>query len=213
MGRYVLGVAGGSGAPYMRRVLEGLLSGGHEVHMVVSESGRKVCSLEAGLKLNGNPGEDETRIAAWLGEAAGQGALRVYALNDFEAPIASGSFKTDGMVVVPCSVGALGRIAHGVGSNLLERAADVALKERRRLILVPREMPLSLVHLRNMVAAAEAGAEIVPAMPGFYHNPRTVQDIVDSVAGRVLDRLGVDAPFLKRWTGPVPPEFAAWEDR
>lgn len=213
MGSYVLGVAGGSGAPYMRRVLEGLLAGGHEVHAVFSEAGRKVCDLEVGLKLTGEPVNDEATIGEWLAATTYPGTVRVYALNDFEAPIASGSFRTDGMVVVPCSVGALGRIAHGTGSNLLERAADVSVKERRRLILVPREMPLSLIHLKNMVAAAEAGIEIVPAMPGFYHNPRTVQDIVDSVAGRVLDRLGVDAPFLKRWAGPMPPGFAAWEDR
>ncbi|MBI2964763.1 MAG: UbiX family flavin prenyltransferase [Chloroflexi bacterium] len=198
----------------MRRVLEGLMTAGHEVHGIFSEAGRKVCGLEAGLMLTGKPEIDETRVLEWLGDpAATRGTLRLYALNDFEAPIASGSFKTDGMVVVPCSMGALGRIAQGIGSNLLERAADVTVKERRRLLLVPREMPLSLIHLRNMVAAAESGIEIIPAMPGFYHNPRSVQDIVDSVAGRVLDRLGIDAPFLKRWTGPVPPEFTAWEDR
>jgi 4-hydroxy-3-polyprenylbenzoate decarboxylase len=213
MGRFVLGVAGGSGAPYMRRVLEGLLSAGHEVHAVFSEAGRKVCALEAGLRLSGDPVPDERTIAEWLAPAHVAGSLRLYRLNDFEAPIASGSFRTDGMAVVPCSMGALGRIAHGTGSNLLERAADVTVKERRRLVLVPRETPLSLIHLRNMVAAAEAGIEIVPAMPGFYHNPRSVQDLVDSVAGRVLDRLGVEAGFLKRWTGPVPPEFAGWEDR
>ncbi|MBI4221047.1 MAG: UbiX family flavin prenyltransferase, partial [Chloroflexi bacterium] len=180
MGRYVLGVAGGSGAPYMRRVLEGLLTAGHEVHMVVTEAGRKVSDLEAGLKLTGQPEIDERRLIEWLRSPGFAERLHVYALTDFESPIASGSFKTEGMVVVPCSMGALGRIAHGTGSNLLERAADVMVKERRKLILVPREMPLSLIHLRNMAAAAEAGVEIVPAMPAFYHNPRTVQDLVDT---------------------------------
>jgi 4-hydroxy-3-polyprenylbenzoate decarboxylase len=213
MGRYVLGVSGGSGAPYMRRVLEGLLSAGHEVHAVFSEAGRKVCAIETGLRLTGDPVADERAIVAWLTPVPIAGSLRLYRLDDFEAPVASGSFKTDGMAVVPCSVVALGRIAQGTGTNLLERAADVTVKERRRLVLVPRETPLSLIHLRNMVAAAEAGIEIVPAMPGFYHNPRTVQDLVDSVAGRVLDRLGVEAGFLKRWTGPLPPEFAGREDR
>lgn len=213
MGRFVLGVGGGSGAPYMRRVLEGLLLGGHDVHMVISEAGRKVSAIEADLHLAGDPRKDEQAIQTWIGGAAASGSIRVHALNDFEAPIASGSFKTDGMAVVPCSMAALGRIANGTGSNLLERAADVAIKERRRLVLVPREMPLSLIHLRNMTSAVEAGAEIVPAMPGFYHRPRSIQDLVDSVAGRVLDRLGVDAPFLRRWTGPIPAELAALEDR
>lgn len=213
MGRYIVGVAGGSGAPYMRRVLEGLLLAGHQVHMVVTEAGRKVSELESGLRLTGQPEVDEHRMVDWLGNPRFADRLHMYALNDFESPVASGSFKTDGMVVVPCSMGALGRIAHGTGSNLLERAADVMVKERRRLVLVPREMPLSLIHLRNMTAAAEAGIEIVPAMPAFYHQPRTVQDLVDTVAGRVLDRLGVDAPFLRRWKEPLPNEFLALEDR
>lgn len=213
MGKFVLGVGGGSGAPYMRRVFEGLLLGGHEVHVVISEAGRKVAAIESDLHLTGDPRSDVATIHRWLGEASNSGGVRVYALNDFEAPIASGSFKIDGMAVVPCSMAALGRIAHGTGSNLLERAADVSLKERRRLVLVPREMPLSLIHLRNMVAAVEAGAEIVPAMPGFYHRPRSIQDLIDSVAGRVLDRLGVEAPFLRRWTGPIPAELSALEDR
>jgi 4-hydroxy-3-polyprenylbenzoate decarboxylase len=107
------------------------------------------------------------------------------------------------MAVVPCSTGTLARIAHGISSGLLERAADVCLKERRKLILVPRETPLSLVHIRNMAAATEAGAIVLPAMPGFYHRPQTVQDLVDFVAARVLAHLGIEASFLKRWTGPA----------
>ena len=117
------------------------------------------------------------------------------------ATIASGSYDCAGMVVVPCSMGTLARIATGVSSSLLERAADVTLKERRRLVLVPRETPLSLIHLRNMTAVTEAGAVVLPAMPGFYHRPQGIQDLVDMIAGRVLDQLGVDSGLLRRWQG------------
>ncbi len=201
MGVYVLGVAGASGAPYTVRVLQGLIEAGHDVHAVISDAGRRVMDLEIDLKLYGEPIHDREELLGFAG-VSGPGTLTVCAIDDYAAAIASGSFHTDGMVVVPCSVGTLGRIAAGSGSNLLERAADVTLKERRRLILVPREMPLSLIHLRNMVSLTEAGAEILPPAPGFYHRPETVQDIVDSIAARVLDRLGVEASFLKRWAGP-----------
>jgi 4-hydroxy-3-polyprenylbenzoate decarboxylase len=201
MGVFVLGVAGASGAPYAVRVLRGLIENGHEVHAVISDAGRRVLDLELDLKLYGEPIHDREELLAAAG-AKGPGTLTVCAIDDYAAGIASGSFRTDGMVIVPCSVGTLGRIAAGSGSNLIERAADVTLKERRRLILVPREMPLSLIHLRNMVSLTEAGAEILPPAPGFYQRPETVQDIVDSVAARVLDRLGVEASFLKRWAGP-----------
>ncbi|MCH8222720.1 MAG: UbiX family flavin prenyltransferase [Chloroflexi bacterium] len=201
MGIYVLGVAGASGAPYTVRVLRGLIEAGHGVHAVISDAGRRVMDLELDVKLYGEPIHDREELLHAAG-VSGPGELTVYAIDDYAAAIASGSFHTDGMAVVPCSVGTLGRIAAGLGSNLLERAADVTLKERRRLLLVPREMPLSLIHLRNMVSLTEAGAEILPPAPGFYQRPETVQDIVDSVAARVLDRLGVEASFLKRWAGP-----------
>ncbi len=201
MGIYVLGVAGASGAPYTVRVLQGLIEAGHEAHMVISDAGRRVMDLEIDLKLYGEPIHDREELLEAAG-ASGPGTLTVYAIDDYAAAIASGSFRTDGMAIVPCSVGTLGRIAAGSGSNLLERAADVTLKERRRLILVPREMPLSLIHLRNMVLLTEAGAEIMPPAPGYYQRPESVQDIVDSVAARVLDRLGVEASFMKRWAGP-----------
>ncbi len=204
MGVFVLGIAGASGAPYAVRVLQGLIEAGHEVHAVVSDAGRRVMDLELDVRLYGEPIHDREELLAAAGAPgiSGPGTLTVCAIDDYAAAIASGSFHTDGMAVVPCSVGTLGRIAAGAGSNLLERAADVTLKERRRLILVPREMPLSLIHLRNMVSLTEAGAEILPPAPGFYQRPETVQDIVDSVAARVLDRLGVEASFLKRWAGP-----------
>ncbi len=212
MGTYVLGISGGSGAPYAMRVLEGLLAAGHDVCAVFSGAGRRVFELELDIVLSGRPRDDEPVLLSAVPTQDGAGSLTVLELNDFAAPIASGSYHTDGMVIVPCSMGALARIATGVCSNLLERAADVTLKERRTLLLVPREAPLSLVHLRNMVSAHEAGATIFPAMPGFYQRPASVQDIVDSVAGRVLDLLGVEAPFLRRWTGPPLPHLAGMED-
>jgi 4-hydroxy-3-polyprenylbenzoate decarboxylase len=200
MGLFVLGMTGATGAPYAIRTLEGLIQNGHDVSAVISEAGRRVLEIEMGTTLNGIPEADAADLLS-LANVEGPGQLTVFTINDYSASIASGSFKTDGMVVVPCSMGSLARIANGVSSNLLERAADVTLKERRKLILIPREMPLGLIHLRNMVALTEAGAEIVPPSPGFYHRPESMQDLIDSVAGRILDRLGVEASFLKRWTG------------
>jgi 4-hydroxy-3-polyprenylbenzoate decarboxylase len=200
MAVYITGVAGASGAPYTRRVLQGLLAAGHDVKCVITDAGRRVLEVEQGVRLSGVPEADLPILKAWVGGDTSR--LELVDERDVAASIASGSFPVAGMVVVPCSTGALARIAHGVSSGLLERAADVCLKERRKLILVPREMPLSLVHLRNMVTVTEAGAIVMPAMPGFYHHPKSVQDMVDFVAGRVLAHLGVEASFLKRWMGP-----------
>ena len=236
MSTYVIGISGASGAPYAKRVLQGLLGAGHEVKCVITDAGRRVLEVEEGVGLTGVPEADLPILRAWAGAALpspsarlpapsqgdhstgsgqrGQGVGRSPALGhpsldllderDVAAPIASGSYPVAGMAVVPCSTGTLARIAHGVSSGLLERAADVCLKERRTLILVPRETPLSLIHIRNMAAATEAGAIVLPAMPGFYHHPKSVQELVDFVAARVLAHLGVEASFLKKWTGPVP---------
>ncbi len=202
MGVYVLGIAGASGAPYARRVLEQMLGGGHEVKLVISDAGRKVIDVEEGLVLTGNTETDTPSILEWAQATSTIGRLQMYHHKDVAAPIASGSFPIDGMVVVPCSGGTLGRIAHGVSNGLLERAADVCLKERRRLVLVPREMPVSLIHLRNMTAVTEAGAIVLPASPGFYHNPTQIDDLIDMVAGRILAVLGVESPLMEPWTGP-----------
>ena len=212
MGTYVVGMTGASGVAYAGRVLEGLLEAGHDVMAVVSDAGRRVMELEAGLALSGVVERDEQLLCDWVQAAARPGTLRYYAVDDVSAPMASGSFHIDGMAVVPCSCGTLARIAHGVSGNLIERAADVTLKERRRLVLVPRETPLSLIHLRNMVAVTEAGAIVLPASPGFYHHPRSIQDLVDSIAGRVLHHLGVETPLAAEWRGPEPAGFAGLED-
>ncbi len=196
-----MGITGASGAPYARRVIQGLLDSHHDVFCVITDAGRRVLAVEERLRLTGVHEVDAPLLAKWLGPAD---ALSLHLMDerDVGASIASGSFLLAGMVVVPCSTGTLARIAAGVSSNLLERAADACLKERRRLVLVPRETPLSIIHLRNMTTVTEAGAVVLPAMPGFYNNPHSIQDLVDFVAARVLTQLGVEASFLKRWSGP-----------
>ena len=207
MGVFVFGMAGASGAPYARRVLEQMLLAGHDVKAVVTDAGRKVLEVEELLVLTGNTEADTPAVIEWAQAAATPGKLELYHHKDVAAPIASGSFPVDGMVVVPCSGGTLGRIAHGISNGLLERAADVCLKERRRLVLVPREMPLSLIHLRNMTAVTEAGAIVLPASPGFYNNPSGIDDLIDMVAGRILASLGIDSPVMKPWLGPEPSSY------
>ena len=201
MANYVVGISGGSGAPYTKRVIEGLVQAGHDAKLVITDAGRRVFEIELGISLTGNPASDTTTLNESLDLGSGAGSVELFEQSNVAATIASGSYECAGMVVLPCSMGTLARIAAGVSSNLLERAADVAIKERRTLILVPRETPLSLIHLRNMTAVTEAGAIVMPAMPGFYHHPEKVQDLVDMIAGRVLDKLGVDSTLLRRWRG------------
>lgn len=201
MSNYVVGISGGSGAPYTRRVIEGLVEAGHDAKIVVTDAGRRVFEIELGIALTGDRDSDTQILKENLDLGSGSGSIELFDQRNVAATIASGSYECAGMVVVPCSMGTLARIATGISSNLLERAADAALKERRRLILVPRETPLSLIHLRNMTAVTEAGAIVMPAMPGFYHLPESVDDLVDMIAGRVLDGLGVDSNLLRRWQG------------
>ncbi len=201
MANYVVGISGGSGAPYTRRVIEGLVEAGHDAKIVVTDAGRRVFEIELGIALTGDPAADIQILKDNLDLGSGSGSIELFDQWNVAATIASGSYECAGMVVVPCSMGTLARIATGISSNLLERAADAALKERRKLILVPRETPLSLIHLRNMTAVTEAGAIVMPAMPGFYHLPKSVEDLVDMIAGRVLDGLGVDSNLLRRWQG------------
>lgn len=204
MNPFAFAITGGSGAPYALRILEGLLRAGREVHAVVSPAGVRILSLETDLRpgrsTRGIEAALRAHIATVLNDDVG-GTLRVFDHDNVAAPMASGSFSCAGMVIVPCSTGTLGRIAAGVSGNLVERAADVMLKERRPLILVPRETPLSDIHLENMLRLRRAGADILPAMPGFYHRPQTVDDLVNMIAGRVLDRLGVKNDLLRRWGG------------
>jgi 4-hydroxy-3-polyprenylbenzoate decarboxylase len=188
----VFAMTGASGAPYAVRLLESLNRGKVPVWLTISKHGWRLLEEESGIS-----GE------AALRKATGGGWKSITLFDDADrgATPASGSARTAGMVVCPCSMGTLAAIAHGTSRSLIERAADVTLKERRRLILVTRETPLSLVHVRNMVAATEAGAVILPASPGFYHRPGSVQELVDFVVQRILDQLGLDIELAPRWKG------------
>lgn len=202
MSVYAVAITGGSGAPYALRLLQVLLAAGHEVHVCISAAGETVLQVESGVKLGKTLRERAAVLTATIETEHGE-RLRLFDTTNLAAPISSGSFPCAGMAIIPCSTGTLGRIANGISSNLIERAADVMLKERRRLIVVPRETPLSEIHLRNMLTLRQAGADIVPAMPAFYHKPRHISDLVDMVVGRVLDRLGVENELFHRWgTGP-----------
>jgi 4-hydroxy-3-polyprenylbenzoate decarboxylase len=212
MPTFVFAITGASGAPYARRALEELMSLGHDVALIVSPAGQRVMEIETGFRATGG---QSAREAAWrdlLGASYKPGALSLMRVGDIAAPVASGSFQAAGMAVAPCSMGTLARIATGASTNLIERAADVMIKERRKLVLVPREAPLSEIHLRNMLAVTRAGAEILPASPGFYHGPRTIDDLVDFVAGRILDRLGVENSLMRRWQGAPVVEMASLDD-
>jgi 4-hydroxy-3-polyprenylbenzoate decarboxylase len=180
--RIVVGITGASGAPYARRLI-GALRERHDVEMAVciSQTAPQVWELECG------------------GDLREEAGVHVWGTRDFQAPFASGSSGWHAMVVVPCSMGTVARIAHGISDTLLTRAADVMLKERRPLIVVPRETPLSLVHLDNLAGLARAGALILPAMPSFYGKPATLNDAIDTVVGRILDHLGLDHALVHRW--------------
>lgn len=189
MGRYLICITGASGSVYGLRVASTLIAAGHEVHAVFSPWGTKVMLQETG--------ESPEAWSARLGLPAD----RIYAPDNLAAPPSSGTFRLDGTVIVPCSMSTLGALASGAATNLVHRAGSVALKEGRTLVLVPREAPLSLIDLRNMTALAEAGAVILPASPGFYYRPTTVDQLVDFVAGKILDRLGVEHRLFEPWTG------------
>jgi 4-hydroxy-3-polyprenylbenzoate decarboxylase len=211
MAVYAVGITGGSGAPYALRLLNALAAAGHDIHAVISPAGEKVMQLESGIRLGKSLREKQDALIRAAEIEEGRGTLRLFDPMNLAAPISSGSFRCAGMVIVPCSTGTLGRIAAGVSSSLIERAADVALKERRRLVLVPRETPLSEIHLRNMLALRRAGADILPAMPAFYHRPKTIADLVDMITGRILDRLGVDNSLFYRWGTDTAPDDTEME--
>jgi 4-hydroxy-3-polyprenylbenzoate decarboxylase len=189
-----LGVTGASGAPYAARLLEALVGSGCEVGIAASSAGIEVLATE--LYNDASLPREQTieRFVASAGDA-----VKVYAPDDWKAPYASGSAKVDAYVICPCSMGTLGTIASGAMSNLIHRAASVALKEGRSLIVMPRETPLSVIHLRNMLALREAGATILFLAPGFYHGAETVDDLVDFIVGRALDQLGLENTLVRRW--------------
>jgi flavin prenyltransferase len=188
---FTVGITGASGAIYGVRLTQELLLQGHKVHLIVTEAGWQVFQEE----LDWDTSDRNATLAAQFG----QGDLHYHSLRDFTAPIASGSYRCDAMVVIPCSMGTVSGIAHGASGNLLERSADVMLKEGKKLILVPRETPMNSIHLENLLKASGAGAKILPAMPGFYHKPKTLKDIIDFVVGKTLDALDVPHTLFTRW--------------
>ncbi|NEO83116.1 MAG: UbiX family flavin prenyltransferase [Spirulina sp. SIO3F2] len=199
----ILGVSGASGLIYAVQAVKYLLTAGHRVELVASRAAYRVWQAETGIKMPPEPQEQEQ---FWRDRAVVPqgGELRCHRADNVGASIASGSFRTLGMVVMPCSMSTVAKIAQGLSSDLLERAADVQLKEGRKLVLVPRETPFSLIHLRNLTALAEAGVRIVPAIPAWYHQPQTIEDLVDFVVARALDQLEIDCVPLRRWQGHEP---------
>jgi 4-hydroxy-3-polyprenylbenzoate decarboxylase len=192
--RVFLGITGASGAPYAARILRGLAAADCEVGVCASEAGVEVIATE----LYGDPALPRDEVLARFTEGVRE-AVMVYDPRDYTAPYASGSARVDGYVVCPCSMATAGTIAGGGEANLVHRAAGVALKEGRRLVLVPRETPLSTIHLENLLRLRQAGAVILFAAPGFYHRPESIDDLVDFVAGRCLAQLGLDSSLVKAW--------------
>ena len=190
-------LTGASGMPYGIRLIECLVAGGAQVQVLYSQVAQIVARQEMDLMLPSRPAEVEADFSVRFNAAPGQ--LRVFGREEWFAPVASGSNPPDAMVVCPCTMGTLASIAAGLAQNLIERAADVMLKEGRKLVLVPRETPFSAIHLENMLKLLRAGAVILPANPGFYHRPQSVQDIVDFIVARVMDQVGVPHTLMARW--------------
>jgi len=191
--RLVVAITGASGAPYALRFLQEATRHYTEIYVALSDQALQVIGVETGKSLSPN----NLSAEALLGFDSP--AIRFVGRKDYFAPPASGSFRHDGMVIVPCSMGTAARIAHGISDDIVTRAADVCLKERRKLILVPRETPWNLIHLRNLTQLAEAGAIILPAAPGFYHRPQTISDLVDFIVARILQQLGIDQKLIPQW--------------
>lgn len=196
----IIGITGASGLIYAVRALKFLLEADYSIELVASKSTYIVWQAEQDIRM---PIEPDQQEQFWRQEAGveKEGKLRCHRWQDVGANIASGSYRTLGMVIIPCSMSTVAKLATGLSSDLLERSADVCLKEGRKLVLVPRETPFSLIHLRNLTTLAEAGVRIVPAIPAWYHNPQTIEDLVDFVVARALDQLDIDCVPLKRWQG------------
>jgi 4-hydroxy-3-polyprenylbenzoate decarboxylase len=203
----VVAKTGASGAPYAVRLLQVLAGMGRTVHLTISPSAVHVLREEMDLDVSLD--SFDPRVFGGLGA----GRIVYHHHQDFGAGIASGSFPTGGMVIIPCSMSTLGAIAGGITTNLITRAADVHLKERRKLIVVPRETPLSLIHLENMLKVTRAGAIVLPAMPGWYHRPRRLDDLINFVVGRICDQLGIDNRLIARWGTDTEPDSVEQSQR
>lgn len=192
-----LAFTGASGAPYGLRLLETLISTNHQVFLLISSAARVVLATEEDLKVPASPDAATALFSERF--AAKEGQIRVFGKDEWFSPVASGSAAPKQMIVCPCSTGTLSAISTGKSDNLIERAADVVIKERGQLILVPREMPLSTIHLEHMLKLSQMQVTIMPAAPGFYHQPKSIQDLVDFVVARILDHIGVDQTLMPRW--------------
>lgn len=192
MNKYIIGLSGASGSIYGIRLLEELLKRNKEIHLIISEPACQV--IEQELHWNFDSGMEECFL-----KHLPAGNIKFYRNSDIAAPLASGSFITGGMVLIPCSMASISSISIGRGRNLMERCADVMLKEKRQLILVPRETPLSSIHLRNMLALSDLGVHIIPAMPAFYHHPRSIDDLVNFVVGKVMDAMHIEHDIFQRY--------------
>lgn len=192
---FVVAITGASGSIYGLRLVSELLLAGGRVSLVLTSAGRQVLNHEVGLDWSAEIREQRHQVQEYFASIA----VDCLDINDFWAGTASGTNAADAMVVAPCSMGTAGRIAAGLSGNLLERAADVMLKERRPLLLVPRETPFNTIHLENLLRLARAGAIVLPAMPGFYHGPEQIAELVDFVVGKILDQLGIDHDLFERW--------------
>ncbi len=192
-----LAITGASGAIYGLRLLEQLLIAKQTVYLMISTPAHIVIELETGLKLPADPNQIQTILTDWFQITAGQ--LRLFGLEEWTSPVASGSAVSKAMVICPCSMGTLAAIATGLNRSLIERAADVILKEQRKLIVVPRESPFSTIHLENMLRLSKLGTVILPASPGFYHNPKNINELVDFIVARILDHLAIKHTLLPRW--------------
>jgi 4-hydroxy-3-polyprenylbenzoate decarboxylase len=201
MKNIVVGITGASGSIYGVRLIEELLRAAMQVTVVLTNAGRQVLAFETGLSISENPHAASQQLHEYF---KADGNLTHFALHDFFAPVASGSSSPDAVVICPCSMGTVGRIAAGLSDNLLERVADVALKETKKLLLVPRETPFNQIHLENLLRLSRAGAQILPAMPGFYQRPESVADLVNFLVGKILDSLEIEHQLFKRWGTETP---------
>ncbi len=201
MTHLVIAISGASGARYGLRLLSVLPPLGVDVSVAVTKGGARVLEIEEGVRVDPQA-LDLSVLGCSPSDAPDHGAVRALALDDIAAGVCSGTHPVDGMIVVPCSMGTLARIVAGTSSNVVERGADVMLKEGRPLVVVPREAPLSRIHLTNMLALHDAGGAIVPASPGFYHQPESIDDLIDQLLTKVLDRVGVPSGLIRRWKAP-----------
>lgn len=198
MGKYIVGITGASGAIYGMRLIEECLKAGHEIFLTITKSGRIVIKEELNLDLDLGVEMIEERLLEYFNVT--REVFTYYDVDHISGAIASGSFRTDGMIIAPCSMSTVSAIAQGSSNNLLERAADVILKEAKPMILIPRETPLSAIHLENLLKLARLGVKIIPPMPSFYTHPKTIDDIVNNTVGRILDQLNIEHNLCKRWS-------------